>query len=224
MAFDGITIATIVKECDNQIVGGRIVKIAQPEQDELLLTIKNNGMQHRLILSVNASLPLVYFTKKNKPSPLTAPNFCMLLRKHLQNGRVISVQQPNFERIIRIELEHLNELGDICTKYLVIEMMGKHSNIILINHEEIMIDSIKHISGMVSSLREVLPGRKYFIPVAQEKYNPLQITVAEFVEVIRKVEKPIYQAIYCGFTGVSPVIAREVCYRAEVSSDSVVSF
>ncbi|MFI3200152.1 MAG: NFACT RNA binding domain-containing protein [Eubacteriales bacterium] len=223
MAFDGITIATIVKECNNQIVGGRIVKIAQPEQDELLLTLKNNGMQYRLIISVNASLPLVYFTTKNKPSPLTAPNFCMLLRKHLQNGRILSVQQPDFERIIRIEIQHLNELGDVCIKYLVVEMMGKHSNIMLLNHKEVIIDSVKHISGMVSSLREVLPGRSYFVPVAQEKYNPLEMTRETFIEVIHGVEKPVYQAIYCGLTGISPIIAKECCHRANIQSDCIVS-
>ncbi len=223
MAFDGITIATIVKECENNIVGGRIVKIAQPEQDELLVTIKNNGMQYRMILSASASLPLVYFTTKNKQSPLTAPNFCMLLRKHLQNARIISVTQPDFERIIRIEMEHLNELGDICTKYLVVEMMGKHSNIILINHEERIVDSIKHISGMVSSIREVLPGRDYFVPVAKEKANPLEVDCATAKRLIQEEGKPVYQGIYCSMTGISPVIAKEICARANVGADSMVT-
>ena len=113
MAFDGITIAGLVKEIQEKITGGRVYKIAQPEKDELLLTIKNNGGQVRMLMSADASLPLLYMTETNKMSPMTAPNFCMLLRKHLQNARIISVTQPGLERVVRIELEHLNELGDV---------------------------------------------------------------------------------------------------------------
>ena len=174
MAFDGITIANIVSELRKSLSGGRIYKIAQPESDELMLTIKNNGSQYRLLLSADASLPLVYLTQTNKPSPMTAPGFCMLLRKHLQNARIVTIAQPGLERIIQLELEHLNELGDLCRKKLIIEVMGKHSNIIFCDDKNMIIDSIKHISGMVSSVREVLPGRNYFIPQTQNKWNPLR--------------------------------------------------
>ena len=159
MAFGGSTIRRIVSECKEHLVGERIYKIAQPEKDELLLTIKNKGTQFRLLMSADASLPFIYLTEYNKPSPMTAPNFCMLLRKHLQNAKIISIKQPEFERIVRIELEHLNELGDVCQKFLVIEVMGKHSNIIFLDQEDNIIDSIKRISGLVSSVREVLPGK-----------------------------------------------------------------
>lgn len=219
MAFDGITIAGIVKELDEKVTGGRIYKIAQPEKDELLLTIKNNGGQVRVLMSADASLPLVYMTQTNKPSPMTAPNFCMLLRKHLQNARIISVTQPGLERIVKLELEHLNELGDICRKYLVIELMGKHSNIIFYDDENRIIDSIKHISGMVSSVREVLPGREYFIPQTQDKQNPMQITKEEMRETLKKSNAPVFKAVYTGFTGISPCIAYEVCYCAGVDAD-----
>ena len=132
MAFDGITIANIVKEFQETIVGGKINKIAQPEPDELLITIKNNKTQYRLLISASASLPLIYFTDKNKTSPLTAPNFCMLLRKHIGSGRIAAVTQPDMERAIEFRIEHLNELGDPCFKILVVEIMGKHSNIIFL--------------------------------------------------------------------------------------------
>lgn len=219
MAFDGMTIAGIVKEMDEKITGGRIYKIAQPEKDELLLTIKNNGGQVRVLMSADASLPLIYMTDANKPSPMTAPNFCMLLRKHLQNGRIISVTQPGLERIVKLELEHLNEMGDICRKYLVIELMGKHSNIIFYDDKNVIIDSIKHISGMVSSVREVLPGREYFIPQTQDKSNPMQISREEIMAGFCKNSMPAYKAVYLGFTGISPCIAHEVCYRARVDAD-----
>ena len=130
MAFDGIVIANLVKELNETIQNGRISKIAQPENDELLLTIKGNRGQIRLLLSASASLPLIYLTTENKPSPMTAPNFCMLLRKHIANGRITKIEQPNMERIIKFEIEHLNELGDLCHKWLIVEIMGKHSNII----------------------------------------------------------------------------------------------
>lgn len=220
MAFDGITIASIVREMKNQIEGGRIYKIAQPEKDELLLTIKNNGGQVRVIMSADASLPLLYLTQENKTSPMTAPNFCMLLRKHLQNARIVAVNQPmGLERIVKLQLEHLNELGDLCTKYLAIELMGKHSNIIFYDDQNVIIDSIKHISGMVSSVREVLPGREYFIPNTQDKEDPLTASREEIHRVLTAVSRPVFKAIYGSFTGISPCIAQEVCYRAGVDAD-----
>lgn len=219
MAFDGITIANIVKECSGSLLGSRIYKIAQPEADELLLTLKTENGQKRLLISAGASLPLIYLTENNKPSPMTAPNFCMLLRKHIQNGRITGISQPGLERIIRIDIEHLDELGDLCKKTLVVEIMGKHSNIIFCNEENKIIDSIKHISGMVSSVREVLPGRDYFIPETQSKKNPLQFTKEDFFSAVTEKAVPAYKAVYSAFTGISPVIAQEVCYRAGIDGD-----
>ena len=209
MAFDGITIANIVSELNHTLLGGRIYKIAQPENDELLLTIKNNSTQYRLLLSADASLPLVYLTQNNKQSPLTAPGFCMLLRKHLQNARIVNITQPGLERILHLELEHLNELGDICHKKLIVEIMGKHSNIIFCDDNDKIIDSIKHISGMISSVREVLPGRDYFIPHTQDKTDPIKevLSYASFYDVMSTKPMPIYKAIYSSYTGLSPVIA-----------------
>ena len=185
MAFDGITIAAMVKELHLNLDGGRFNKIAQPEADELLITGKGANGQCRLLLSASASLPLIYFTSKNKPSPMTAPNFCMLLRKHIGSGRILRIWQPGMERILNMEIEHLNELGDICRKLLIIELMGKHSNIIFCQEDGMILDSIKHVSAQVSSVREVLPGRMYFIPETQHKYDPQTITEEEFFILIR---------------------------------------
>ena len=222
MAFDGITIANIISELKQALTGGRIYKIAQPENDELLLTIKNNGTQYRLFLSADASLPLVYLTSTNKQSPMTAPGFCMLLRKHLQNAKIISISQPGLERIIHLELEHLNELGDVCRKKLIIEIMGKHSNIIFCDMDHKIIDSIKHISGMISSVREVLPGRTYFIPKTQDKEDPLDEGLLSYETFRAKMQTkpmPLYKALYTSYTGLSPIIAQEICYRAGVDAD-----
>ena len=124
MALDGIVIANVVRDLNSTILGGKINKIAQPENDELLITVKNQKTQYRLLISAGASLPLIYLTESNKPSPITAPNFCMLLRKHIGSGRFTRIWQPGLERIINFEIEHLNELGDLCTKTLVVEIMG----------------------------------------------------------------------------------------------------
>ena len=176
MAFDGITIAHIVKELNQTILDGRIYKIAQPETDELLLTIKTPKGQKRLCISASASLPLIYLTEENKPSPMTAPNFCMLLRKYVGNGRIVSISQPKLERIIHFDIEHLDEMGDLCRKTLIVEIMGKHSNIIFCNDKGMILDSIKHVSAQMSSVREVLPGRDYFIPDTMSKLDPLDVT------------------------------------------------
>lgn len=220
MAFDGITIAAVAKELRDYLTGGRIYKIAQPESDELLLTIKTQEGQKRLLISAGASLPLIYLTEGNKPSPMTAPGFCMLLRKHLQNGRITRITQPGLERILHIHIEHLNEMGDLCHKRLIVEIMGKHSNIIFVNDKDVIIDSIKHISGMISSVREVLPGRDYFIPMTQDKLNPLTVDYPSFCKVITAKNMAVYKALYSHFTGISPLISQEVCYRAGIDGDS----
>ena len=166
MAFDGIVISNIVRDMKEKLVGGRILKIQQPEKDELLITIKNYD-QYRLFISADASLPLIYLSSSKKEAPITAPNFCMLLRKYIGTARIVDVYQPDFERVVVMELEHLDEMGDVCRKKLITEIMGKHSNIIFCEEEEgrlRIIDSIKHVSSAMSSVREVLPGRDYFIP------------------------------------------------------------
>lgn len=223
MAFDGITVAAIVKELSDATKNTRIYKISQPEPDELLLTIKGNSTQFRILLSADASLPLVYITGDNKPAPLQAPNFCMVLRKHLSNAKILSVTQPGLERIIRFELEHLDEMGDICRKNLIIELMGKHSNIIFTDENNIIIDSIKHISHNVSSVREVLPGREYFVPDTTGKINPLTVEKEEFLAKLTAAHLPISKALYSLFTGLSPVMGSEIAYRAIVDADSSTS-
>ena len=218
MAFDGIVIASLVHEFNRTIAGGKIAKIAQPEKDELLFTIKNNRENYRLLLSVNASLPLAYLTDGNKNSPLTAPNFCMLLRKHIGNGRIVSVTQPGLERVIEFEIEHLDEMGDLCRKRLMVELMGKHSNIIFCTMDGVIIDSIKHISAQVSSVREVLPGREYFIPQTTDKLNPLAVDEEEIRAALSGFAGPVGKAVYCRLTGISPVMAEEFCHLASIDS------
>ncbi len=219
MAFDGVTIACVVSELRQKLIGGRLYKIAQPEEDELLLTVRQNSEQYRLLLSANASLPLIYLTENNKPSPLTAPNFCMLLRKHLQNGRITAISQPGLERIVRIDVEHLDEMGDLRRKTLVAEIMGKHSNLIFCDENDVIIDSIKHVSAAVSSVREVLPGKPYFVAKTQEKLDALAADPSAVRQALMAKPQPVYKAVYGTFTGISPILAQELCHRARVDAE-----
>ena len=229
MAFDGITIANLVHDLNQFLPYGRLARIAQPEPDELLLTVKMSperqqrtgikGGQIRLCISASASLPLMYLTQENKPSPLTAPNFCMLLRKHLQNGRIVSVTQPGLERVVILEIEHLDEMGDLRRKKLIAELMGKHSNLIFCDETDTILDSIKHVSAMMSSVREVLPGKHWFIPQTQEKADPLTLDRSAFLELVFSRSADCYKAVYTACTGLSPAVAHEICYRAGGSAD-----
>ena len=218
MAFDGITVASLQFELKQALEGGRISKIAQPEADELLLTVKGKDANYRLFISASASLPLLYLTQANKPSPLTAPGFCMLLRKHIGGGRITAIKQPGLERILCFHIEHLDEMGDLCHKKLIVELMGKHSNIIFCDENDRIIDSIKHVSANMSSVREVLPGRTWFIPDTQSKEDPCTITQEAFIHHIQSKPVPLSKAVYQSLTGISPILAEELCYRAGLDS------
>ncbi len=219
MAFDGIVIANLTRDLKTKLEGGKINKIAQPEKDELLFTIKNNRENLRLLISASASLPLIYLTDKNKTSPLTAPNFCMLLRKHIGTGRILKVSQPGLERIIEFEIEHLDDLGDLCRKRLIVELMGKHSNIIFCKEDGTILDSIKHVSSQMSSVREVLPGREYFIPQTTEKGNPFGLPLEEFSRLMGQAPAPVRKALYLKLTGISPIMGEELCHLASIDGD-----
>lgn len=218
MAFDGVVISNIVKDMKDRLIGGRIYKIYQPEQDEINLVVKNHSTTYRLMLNASATLPLVYFLDENKLNPPTAPNFCMLLRKHIGNGRIVGIEQPGFERIIIMEIEHLDEMGDLCKKRLAIELMGKHSNIIFMEQDGRIIDSIKRIGAHISSVREVLPGYDYVLP-PNEKMNPLEMTEEYFKNQLLEKPMSIEKAIYSSVTGFSKLIANELCYEAGIDGN-----
>jgi len=216
MAFDGICVAALAKELNNTLQGGRISRIVQPESDALLLHVRTLSGTARLLLSANPSLPLAYLTENNLNGPVQAPGFLMLLRKYLAGARIVSVTQPDLERVIRIEAEHFNELGDLTRHCLILELMGKHSNLILADENETIVDAIRRIGGSVSSVREVLPGRAYFIPNTQGKHSPLQTDETAFKALLGTWPGPTEKALGGLFTGISPQIARELILRAEL--------
>ncbi len=217
MAFDGITVACLVDELNRRLKGGRISKIAQPEKDEILLTIKAEE-NLRLLISSNASLPLMYITEENKPSPMTAPAFCMLLRKHFNSARITEIRQgfgeESPERTVDFSIEHLDEMGDLKIKHLIVEIMGKYSNIILCDENYRILDSIKRVNSFMSSVREVLPGRDYFLPGAENRGNPLNMGYDDFRKFVLSKNIPLSKAIYTGLTGISPMASEEMLRRS----------
>lgn len=215
MAFDGITVANIAHELNKKLTGGRIDKAYQPESDEIILLVRSNGVNYRLLITANASHPRIHLTEKNKDNPLTAPMFCMVLRKHLTGGRIVCIEQPDFERIINIKINSLNEMGDMTEKTLIVEIMGKHSNIILADENGVILDCIKHVSHALSSVREVLPGKIYAPAPSQNKINPLELEKEQFLRATANI--PIYQA----YTGISPIIGKEIMHRSQVNNSDI---
>ncbi len=214
MAYDGITTAAVAEEMNKELAGGYLSKIIQPEADALLISVKTSDGQKKLLLSAQASLPLVYLTEVTKKAPMTAPSFCMLLRKYIGGGHLIGVQQPGLERVLVLMIERRDEMGDMRLWKLIVEIMGKHSNIILVDSDDRIVDAIKHIPSSVSSVREVLPGRTWFIPNTSEKLDPFNLTEKAFQEQVLAKPKPLFKAVYTSLTGISPVMAEELCFRA----------
>ena len=181
MALDGILVNALAREFDEKFKGLRIDKIYQPEHDELLLMLHGKSGSYKLYLSANASIPRVCISEDAKGSQNTPPVFCMLLRKHLANGKIVKVTQPDFERVIKFEVEGYNELGDLTVKTLIMEIMGRHSNIILADENGKILDSIKRVDFSISSVRQILPGLTYENPPSQGKKNPIGRLEIKFV-------------------------------------------
>ena len=211
--------AAVTAQLKNTIEGGAVSRLTMPEKDELLISIRNNSANYRLLISAGASIPLIYLSEDNKPSPLTAPAFCMLLRKYLSGSRIINVHQKGLERIITIDFEHRDDLGELSIKHLIFEMMGKHSNIIFTDADGFIIDSIKRVPSTVSSLREVLPRRRYVFPDKLTKIDPFNEDLNSFRELICTGETEVYKLIYTNYSGFSPIMAQELCCRAHIDCD-----
>ncbi|WP_373598392.1 Rqc2 family fibronectin-binding protein [Paraclostridium bifermentans] len=224
MAFDGLVVHSISDELSSKLVGGKIDKIYQPENDEIVLHIRNNKENFKLVLSASASNPRAYLSKNyKKENPITAPMFCMLLRKYIQGGNIVSVSQIDFERILKITVESLDELKSKTEKTLIIEIMGRHSNIILTHEENKIVDSIKRIPPSISRVRQILPGMTYQLPPAQDKFNPLyNISKDEFKNIVSVFDGNISKCLYSKFLGISPTISKEICFRCDLDASEAV--
>lgn len=216
MSFDGIVVKSLVDELREKLIDTKIDKVYQPEKDEVCLKIRSKEGVYKLLLSASASHPRVYIANKyEKSNPKKAPVFCMTLRKYIQGGVIVDIGQVGFERIIKISVESYDELREKTRKDLYIEIMGKHSNIILVSElGGKVIDSIKRVPLSVSRVRQVLPGAEYELPPSQDKLNPLdRIDVDKFSLRVNRSRGPVFKLIYNNILGLSPLVAREVCTR-----------
>ncbi len=219
MSFDGIMTKAVAEQLEQLLLTGRISKIYQPFKTELLLTIRAQGKNNQLLISANPSFARIHLTNEKYENPAEPPMFCMLLRKHLEGSIIESIQQVDMERIIVINVKGKDEIGDISYKQLVVEIMGRHSNIILLDKQtNKIIDSIKHISLHQSSLRPVLPGQTYTAPPEQKKANPFIILEDEFMQKIDFNRGKIDQQIVERFAGISPLVAKEIFHRAGLAN------
>ena len=219
MAFDGVVLSAMVHELTEKLQQARIDRVLQPEREEIHLVLRQPGQNYRLLLSAQADQARIHLTKESKPNPGQPPLFCMVLRKHLEGGRLVKIEQPNRERILRLEIEAYDELGELSKKILVCEIMGKHSNIILHDAKSgIILDGIKRYSHALSRHREVLPGKIYVAPPPQNKIDPLEIKPEEFRNLIwpGNLSQSVARAIFQKLSGVSILLAREIVYRANL--------
>ena len=223
MAYDGIVVSAIAKELSEVLVGGRIDKIHQPEKDTILISVRTRSGGYRLILCANPSCARVHLASSGMENPMSPPMFCMLLRKHIGSGKITLIEQPDFERIIRIHIESYDELGDLSEKVLICELMGKHSNIILINKDGKIIDSVYHIDLSISGVRQILPGLIYTAPPAQDKLNPMEFSKDDIKKRLTSEDIPLYKQLMDTYSGISPLMARETVFRACGDTDKIAS-
>ncbi|MBM0065226.1 Rqc2 family fibronectin-binding protein [Alkalicoccobacillus gibsonii] len=215
MSFDGLMTRAVIHECANQLASGRISKIYQPFKTELIFTIRANGKNHSLLLSANASFARAHLTEEKYDNPSVPPMFCMLLRKHLEGGVIKNIQQDQMDRIIHLDVVNRDELGDEKERRLIIEIMGRHSNIILVDPKtNVIIDSIKHVRLDQSSYRTVGPGQAYKRPPEQHKVSPVDASEEDVLKHIDFNAGKISSQLVDQFAGLSPLLAEEIVTRA----------
>ena len=212
MALDASAVRCLINEIAPLIRNGRIDKIHQPEKDEIIIHIRTFENKYKLLVSASPANPRLHFTEHSKSNPKTAPMFCMLLRKHIGSAKITDICQEGFERIVKISFESYDELGDLTQKHLIIEIMGRHSNIILTDNNMKIIDAIKHIDYTVSSVRQILPGLIYQSPPIQSKTPLIDFNLQ--AELDFSLPQSVDKALLSAISGISPLTAREIVYRA----------
>ncbi len=211
MSYDGIVTHFVVEELKEKLIGGKINKINQPDRNEIHMIVYNNRKNYRLLLGVSSNIPRVYITEENRNNPLTAPNFCMFLRKQIQSGIIEDIEQDGLDRTISFKIKTFNELGLLENKKLILELMGKHSNLILVKEDNTILDALKRISKDISRVRQIIPGLKYST-IDDEKWdlrkkgfqNPSELYTKEIGN------EKLFQFFYRHYTGFSPILGREL--------------
>ncbi|MCL0107474.1 NFACT family protein [Peptococcaceae bacterium] len=229
MPYDGLVMCAVCHELSKKLIGGRIEKIYQPLKEEILIFISNSKERYHLLASSSASFARIHLTKNLKSNPTTPPTFCMVLRKHLEGGRIQSITQKGLDRILHIHIDTKDDIGNPTTKTLIIEIMGKHSNIILVQKaqgEYQIIDAIKRYSHCLSRHREVLPGKKYIPPPPHNKANILNLSEESFINLVTSSDEnlSLSDILQKNLEGFSPLMCREIIYRCNLPVDILLNY
>ena len=219
MPLDAICLSAVVEEIRPQLVGNRIEKIQQPSRDQIILVLRGS---RRLLLNAGANQPRIHMTSQLRDNPAQPPMFCMLLRKYIGNGRIVEVEQTPLERVVTLTIDAMDELGEMSRYRLVLECMGRHSNLILVAPDGHVIDCMRRVDFEMSQQRQVLPGLFYHLPPTQDKLSPLAVEEEDFAHLLAACpeEMPLDRWLLDTFTAISPLIARELVYRACGSTDA----
>lgn len=213
MSMDGLSLYSAMNELNKRLAGGKIDKIQQTDKEELLLMVRSLGQTYRLLINASAADNRVQLTELKKQAPSEAPMFCMLLRKRIAGGKIVRFEQERLDRVLKISIETYNDLGDLSVFALYCELMGKHSNIILVNEKGVIVDAIKHVGLGMSSVRFVMPGLEYSAPPAQDKQDPSKASADDFSMAMRMVGMSIAKALSNAFFGLSPAVAAQLVAR-----------
>lgn len=213
MSIDGLSLYSAMNELNKRLAGGKIDKIQQTDKEELLLMVRSLGQTYRLLINASAADNRVQLTELKKQAPSEAPMFCMLLRKRIAGGKIVRFEQERLDRVLKISIETYNDLGDLSVFALYCELMGKHSNIILVNEKGVIVDAIKHVGLGMSSVRFVMPGLEYSAPPAQDKQDPSKASADDFSMAMCMVGMSIAKALSNAFFGLSPAVAAQLAAR-----------
>ncbi|MBQ5390064.1 MAG: NFACT family protein, partial [Clostridia bacterium] len=224
MAFDSGMVFAVVREINSRARDAKVEKIQQPQKDEIVITLHNASMRENLRLAINAGAnnPKVGFTAAQKENPSAAPMLCMLLRKQLGGGKLIEARQIGFDRIVELEFACRDEMGFAVTRLLIVEIMGKYSNLLLTDGDKKIITALKMIDFSTSRLRQILPGMTYELPPAQDKKDIFSIPAEELSLMLaaREGSMPLGKFMLGSFLGLSPLVAREIAHRATGHADT----
>jgi len=214
MAFDAGMLSFILNDINNKTAGGKVEKIYQPAKDEIVLILRNFGSSERLLINAGSRCPRINITKTKSENPQKAPMLCMLLRKHLQGATFKGAEQLGFERACRLSFDAFDDMGFKCEKHIIVEMMGKYSNIILCDGRDKILTVLRQVDFTQSLRRQLLPGMIYDAPPPQDKLDPLGITRDEFNSraLDCSEERPCEKFIMSNFSGISPLVAREIAF------------
>ena len=217
MPMDGFTLSFIARELRELLIGGRVDKISQPEHDLLLLSIRNQGANHKLLLSVNVNNARAQITAQSFENPPEPPVLCMLIRKHLTGSRVTAIDQLGCDRVLIITFQCVTEMGDETRKRLVLELMGRHSNLSMVDEDNVTVDSVYHVNADISRVRVVMPGKPFHMPPEQDKLDPFTMTENDLSSRLTALSSPLYKSLIDSISGLSAVSAREICAQIGVN-------